>query len=214
MVDVKGKKSSAGIEMAMARVLVVLSLAVAAMASDPELTTDFFVPVGTNKSTVTGDYFTSTLLRNGSGLVPPAKYAIKRVNSDTFPALTGLGVSTALLEYLPGGINTLHTHPRGTEVLFVLKGKLQVGLVDSSNKLYTQTLHKSDVFVFPKGLVHYQINLENSTAMAYAAFSSSNPGTISLPANLFASGIDDIVLQTAFKVDQALIDQLQAALAA
>lgn len=185
-----------------------------AMASDPELTTDFFVPTGVNKSTITGDYFVTQILRNGSGLVAPAKYAIKRVNSDVFPALTGLGVSTALLEYLPGGINTLHTHPRGSEVLTVVEGKLNVGLIDSGNKLYTKVLQRADVFVFPKGLVHYQINLSNKTAVAYAAFSSSNPGTISLPLNIFASGIDDVVLETAFKVDGGVVDELQAALAA
>jgi quercetin dioxygenase-like cupin family protein len=184
-----------------------------ARASDPELTTDFFVPDGTNKSTITGDYFTSTILRNGTGLVSPAKFAIKRVNSEAFTALTGLGISTALLEYLPGGINTLHTHPRGTEVLTVVTGELNVGLVDSGNKLYTKVLQKYDVFVFPKGLVHYQINLSNETVFAYAAFSSSNPGTISLPGNIFASGIEDIVLDAAFKVKNDIIDQLQAALA-
>jgi len=127
--------------MAMAVALLALylvALAVLVSASDPELTTDFFVPEGVNKSTITGDYFTSTILRNGSGLVPPAKFAIKRVNSEVFPALTGLGVSSALLEYLPGGINTLHTHPRGSELLYVIKGTLYVGLVDSTNKLYVQ----------------------------------------------------------------------------
>lgn len=195
-------------------VVVVMALVLEGGASDPELTTDFFVPEGTNKSAITGDYFTSNILRNGTGLVAPAKFAIKRVNDATFPALTGLGVSTALLEYLPGGINTLHTHPRGTEVLTVLKGELYVGLVDSGNKLYTKVLKKSDVFVFPKGLVHYQINLSNHTVFAYAAFSSSSPGTISLPGNIFASGIQDYVLETAFKVDDSVIDQLQAALAA
>jgi quercetin dioxygenase-like cupin family protein len=187
-----------------------LVLPTPAQAADPELITDFFLPPGTNKSTITGDYFTNESLRSGAGLVAPAKVAIKRVNSETFPALTGLGVSTALVEYLPGGINNVHTHPRGTEVLTVLKGKLTVGLIDSSNKLYTKVLKKSDIFVFPRGLVHYQINLSNHTVIAYAAFSSSNPGTISLPANLFGSAIADIVLETAFKVPLSVIDELQA----
>lgn len=193
--------------------VLLMALFLTALASDPELTTDFFVPEGTNKSTLTGGYFSSQILRNGTGLTAPAKFAIKRVNSEVFPALIGLGVSTALLEYLPGGMNTLHTHPRGTEVLTVVKGELNVGLVDSGNKLYTEVLRFADVFVFPKGLVHYQINLGNETAVAYAAFSSSNPGTIALPVNIFASGIDDVVLQTAFKVGGNVIDQLQAALA-
>lgn len=181
-----------------------------AQAADPELSTDFFTGVGVNKSTLTGAYFTDTSLRTGAKFAPGAKFAIQKVNSESFAALTGLGVSSASLTYLPGGINPPHTHPRGTELLALRSGVLMVGLVDSTNKLFTQVLQPHDVFVFPRGLVHFQINLGKETAVAYAAFSSSNPGTISLPANLFGSGIADNVLQTTFKVSEKVIDALQA----
>jgi quercetin dioxygenase-like cupin family protein len=197
--------------MAFAAAVATMALLVfVASASDPELTTDFFVPVGVNKTTLTADYFTDITLRTGVTIVPPAKFGAKRVNSDSFPVLTGLGVSSALVLYLPGGINPPHTHPRGTEILVVVDGELTVGLIDSTNKLFTKVLKKSDIFVFPKGLVHFQINLSKKPVEAYAAFSSSNPGTISLPANLFGSGIADYILQTAFKVSGNVIDQLQA----
>lgn len=181
-----------------------------AQAADPELTTDFFAAAGVNKSTLTGAYFTDTSLRTPATFAPGVKFAIQKVNSESFVALTGLGVSSALLTYLPGGINPLHTHPRGTELLVLRTGVLTVGLVDSTNKLFTQVLQPNDVFVFPRGLVHFQINLGKKTAVAYAAFSSSNPGTISLPGNLFGSGIADNVLQTAFKVSEKVVDALQA----
>ena len=44
--------------------------------------------------------------------------------------------------------------------LFLLDGALEVGFVDTTNKLFTQTLQAGDMFVFPKGLVHYQINCD------------------------------------------------------
>ena len=127
--------------MAFAAAVATMALLVfVANASDPELTTDFFVPVGVNKTTLTADYFTDITLRTGVTIVPPAKFGAKRVNSDSFPVLTGLGVSAALVVYLPGGINPPHTHPRGTEILAVMDGELTVGLIDSTNKLFTKVL--------------------------------------------------------------------------
>lgn len=169
------------------------------------------MPEGVNKTTLTADYFTSTIFRGGITVVPPAKIAVKRITSalDSLPSLTGLGVSSALIKYLPGAINPLHTHPRGTEVLYLLEGTLTVGLVDTTTKFFTKVLEKGDVFVFPKGLVHYQINLGKKPACAYVSFSSSNPGTVSLPATLFGSGIPDDVHMAAFKVNGYVVDQLQ-----
>lgn len=190
-------------------VVTLVALVVAARGSDPELTTDFFVPDGVNKSTLTGDYFTSTLLRKGVTVEAPARVGLLRITSESAPVLTGLGVSAALIEYLPGGINPPHTHPRGTEVLYVLQGALTVGLVDTTTALFTQALQVGDVFVFPKGLVHYQINAGRDPVVAFLAFSSANPGTVSLPATLFGSGIPGYVLEAAFKVNQSVIDQLQ-----
>lgn len=191
-------------------VVVTMVLVLATHASDPELTTDFFVPAGTVKATLTADYFTSMVFRGAPAVVAPAKIAAKRITSDTFPVLTGLGVSAALIKYLPGGINPPHTHPRGTEVLYVMEGTLTVGLVDTSNKFFTKVLEVGDVFVFPKGMVHYQINLGHMPVTVFASFSSSNPGTVSLPATLFGSGIPDEVHTAAFKVNEHVVNKLQA----
>lgn len=191
-------------------VMATLALVVVASAADPELTTDYFVPIGTNKTTLTADYFTSTVFRGMPAIVAPAKIGVKRITSDTFPVLTGLGVSNAIIKYLPGGINPPHTHPRGTEVLYVLEGTLTVGLVDTTNKFFTKVLIQGDVFVFPRGLVHYQINQGEKPVTVFVSFSSANPGTVSLPVTLFGSGIPDDVHTAAFKVDRQVVNRLQA----
>lgn len=188
-----------------------LAAMILTQASDPELTTDYYVNSTTDKTTVTSDYFTSKVFRGGITIPEGATVFTKRITSepDSLPSLTGLGVSVAMIKYLPGGTNPHHTHPRGTEVLYVMEGKLTVGLVDTTNKLFTQVLSVGDVFVFPKGLVHYQINLGSKPVVAYISFSSSNPGTVSLPATLFGSGIPDKVHKVAFKVDGHVVDKLQ-----
>ena len=76
-----------------------------------------------------------------------------------------------------------------------------------------KTLHAVDTFVFPKGLVHYQYNPDPQTsAMAIAAFGSSNPGSVSVPKALFDTDIDDIVLAKSFKTDVATIQALKVGL--
>ena len=49
------------------------------------------------------------------------------VNVQIIPGLNTLGVSMSRIDYAPGGINPPHTHPRATEIVFVLEGDLDVG---------------------------------------------------------------------------------------
>ena len=130
-----------------------------------------------------------------------------------FPALNGQSVSYDVLYFPAGSINPPHTHVRATGLLFLLQGTLQEGLIDTTNKLYTQTLQAGDMFVFPKGLVHYQYNPDAQTpAVAIAAFGSSNLESVSVPKALFNTDIDDVVLAKSFKTDVATIQALKVGL--
>ncbi|KAL3701980.1 hypothetical protein R1sor_020002 [Riccia sorocarpa] len=180
-------------------------------AADPEEIRDFAPPpTGT---ALDGNYFTSTRLRNINVNNKGALANVTAVNVNVFPALSGLGVSNALLVYPPGSVNVPHTHPRGTETLFIIEGTLEVGLIDTTAPvpmLFTQTLHKDDIFVFPRGLVHFQINKSKQTVRAYASFSSTNPGLVSLPRTLFGVNIDIDVLTKSFEVAPYVIKTLSA----
>ncbi|GFZ14804.1 hypothetical protein Acr_24g0009940 [Actinidia rufa] len=71
-----------------------------------------------------------------------------------------------------------HIHPRSAE-LFVLGGSIEVGFVDTTNKLFTQTLTDGDMFVFPKGLVHYKFVSDSYRyAFTISAFASANQGPV------------------------------------
>ncbi|KAG6555847.1 hypothetical protein Mapa_002488 [Marchantia paleacea] len=189
--------------------VLMMTTVAAVCARDPELTTDFAVPVGVNASMITGEFFTFTCLRNFSAA--SSTFGSKKVSQIEFPALTGLGVGVTLLEYKPNTLNLPHTHPRGSELIYVMAGHLDVGLIDSANKLYSAHLQKGDLFVFPQGLVHFQINMsKKQTVRAISAFGSSNAGTISLPRNLFGSGIQDEVLLQAFKITSTELMKLKA----
>ncbi|PON37281.1 Germin [Trema orientale] len=183
------------------------------IVADPDIVTDFVVPANATKG-VDGSFFTFTGLRSLVGEDPPATFKVSKVSLAEFPALNGQSVGYAVLEYPAGTTNPPHIHPRSAELLFLIDGTLEVGFVDTTNKLYTQSLQTGDIFVFPKGLVHFQYNSDpQNYALAISAFGSANAGTVSLPNTLFVSGIDDNVLAISFKTDVATIQKLKAGLA-
>ncbi|PON38192.1 Germin [Parasponia andersonii] len=183
------------------------------MAADPDILTDFIVPANATQG-VDGNFFTFTGLRALFGADPPTTFKVSKVSMAEFPALNGQSVGYAVLQYPAGTTNPPHTHPRSAELLFVIDGTLDVGFVDTTNKLYTQSLQTGDIFVFPKGLVHFQYNADpQNSAVAISAFGSANAGTVSLPNTLFVTGIDDNVLAISFKTDVATIQKLKAGLA-
>ena len=140
------------------------------------------------------------------------------MNVNNLAGLNTLGVSLARLDFAPYGLNPPHTHPRATEVLFVLEGTLNVGFVTSNppnnmkNQLFTKTLNPVDVFVFPEGLIHFQFNVGKTNAVAFAGFGSQNPGVITIANAVFGSDplISPAVLAKAFQVDKKVIDLLEA----
>lgn len=119
--------------------------------------------------------------------------------------LNTLGISLARIDYAPFGLNPLHTHPRGTEILYVVEGMLQVGFVTSSkNTFISKVLQKGDVFVFPVGLTHFQWNVGSTYATAIVA--------LTIPNSLFGSKPDiaSDVLDKAFHISNTFVNQIKS----
>lgn len=134
---------------------------------------------------------------------------VTNLNVMEFPGLNTLGISLARIDYAPMGVNPPHIHPRATELLTVLEGTLYVGFVTSNpNKLFSKVVCKGDVFVFPKAMIHFQMNLDHDKpAVAQSALSSQNPGVITIASAVFGSQspISDDVLTKAFQVEKKLL---------
>ncbi|GKV51121.1 hypothetical protein SLEP1_g57795 [Rubroshorea leprosula] len=135
---------------------------------------------------------------------------------DKFPALNTLGVSLARIDFAPyGGLNPPHTHPRASEVLFLQEGTLLVGFVTSNqdgNRLFTKVLNQGDLFVFPIGLIHFQLNIGNTPAVAISSLSSQFPEVITIANSLFGSKplINPDVLAEAFMLDKTVVQNLES----
>ncbi|KAH9614832.1 hypothetical protein KSS87_020055 [Heliosperma pusillum] len=201
-----------------------------AYATDPNQLQDFCVSVNDPKQARTVCEWHVLQESNGSntgrffykGLDIPGKtndlgVNVTQVTATQVPGLNTLGISLARIDLAPYGINPPHTHPRATEVLTVIDGTLYVGFVTSNlptggNKLFTKVLNKGDVFVFPQGLVHFQFNVGNTPAVAFAGLSSQNPGVVTIANAVFGSQppISVDVLAKAFQLDANVVKFLQS----
>ncbi|KAK8645001.1 hypothetical protein V6N13_118857 [Hibiscus sabdariffa] len=137
------------------------------------------------------------------------KAAVTPAFSTQFPGINGLGVSLARLDLAVGGRTAMHTHPEGTEVLTIIQGTLCAGFISSTNKVYLTSLHEGDVMAFPQGLMHFQINVGKSPALAFASFSSTSPVIYFMDYAWFANDLPTQILQKTTFLDPDQIQRLK-----
>ncbi|XP_047178475.1 germin-like protein subfamily 2 member 4 [Vigna umbellata] len=167
------------------------------------------------EANVTEDDFFFAGLANPGVINNTLGSLVTAANVEKIPGLNTLGVSFSRIDYKAGGLNPPHTHPRATEIVFVLEGQLDVAFITTANKLISKSINKGEIFVFPKGLVHYQKNSGDKPASVLSAFNSQLPGTFSVAAALFSSTptVPDNVLAQAFQIDTKQVDNIKANLA-
>jgi quercetin dioxygenase-like cupin family protein len=179
------------------------------IASDPDLTTDFNVTYPTAANfTFT---FNATEQPKGKALPFFATFNMG------LPGLSGLGLSAVVFKFGPYSQVDPHTHPRATEIFFLLEGCVDVGFVDTNNNLFQTTLQAGSLFVFPKGLLHFQRNNQDYKASGFSALSSENAGILIVANALFTSsgtGLPDNVLETALGTNSKTIDTIKKTLGA
>ncbi|XP_057962354.1 germin-like protein subfamily 1 member 7 [Malania oleifera] len=177
-------------------VLLALACSVA-FAADPNPLQDFCVAVNSTNDAVfvngkickdpqlaTADDFFASGIHMPRNTSNPLGSLVTIFNDDVVPGLNTLGVSIARVDFAPGGVNPPHFHPRASEILDP---------------------------VFPMGLIHFQLNLGNTSAVAMASFGSQNGGVTTVANTIFGSNssIDPDVLTKAFQLDEDAVERLQ-----
>ncbi|XXG65934.1 hypothetical protein AAC387_Pa05g3516 [Persea americana] len=163
-----------------------------------------------------GDFFFAGLDKPGN-IANKIGSNVTKVTVNEIPGLNTLGISLVRIDYALDGVNPPHSHPRASEILTVLEGTVYAGFVlsnQNNNTLISKILKKGDVFVFPKGLIHFQANIGHIPAVAIASLNSQEPGIITIANAVFGSKppIPDYLLAKAFQLDKKVIDYLQAQL--
>ncbi|XP_021592990.1 germin-like protein subfamily T member 2 [Manihot esculenta] len=161
---------------------------------------------------VTSDDFFSDALSKESNTTNIFGWSVTPANVLTFPGLNTLGISMNRVEIAPGGLNPPHSHPRASETGVVIEGKLLVGFVTTSNVFHSKVLSAGQMFVIPRGLVHFQLNVGEEKALLFTSFNSHLPGVVIAPTSLFASSppIPNQVLTKAFRVGEDTIETIKS----
>ncbi|KAK3166515.1 hypothetical protein QOZ80_1AG0046760 [Eleusine coracana subsp. coracana] len=215
---------------------ILLALAAPLLAGDPDMLQDICVadyksldgplrvngfPCKPEPNVTVDDFFSDALAKAGDVYSGNAMgSAVTWADVEKIPGLNTLGVSMARVDYAPwGGVNPPHAHPRATEMIFVLEGALEVGFIttttandNNNNKLFSKIISKGEVFVFPRGLVHFQRSVGGGAAVAVSAFDSQLPGTQAVAGALFGAepAVPTEVLARAFQVDAGVVDGIKA----
>uniref|UniRef100_A0A5B7AUH8 Germin-like protein n=1 Tax=Davidia involucrata TaxID=16924 RepID=A0A5B7AUH8_DAVIN len=205
-------------------IVVVLAIVPKTLNADPDMLQDLCVADLTSDVKVNGfpckenetaaDFFFAGLAKPGLTNNTMGSQATP-ANVQQIPGLNTLGVSLARIDYAPGGLNPPHTHPRATEVIFVLEGALDVGFITTSNVLIPKSIKQGEIYVFPRGLVHFQKNNGKVPAAVIAAFNSQLPGTQVIAAALFTAAppVPDNVLAKAFQIGAEEVEKIKSGLA-
>ncbi|RCV17824.1 hypothetical protein SETIT_3G250700v2 [Setaria italica] len=209
---------------------VLLALAAPLLAGDPDMLQDICVadyksiqgPLRVNgfpckrEANVTAeDFFFGGLAKAADVYTGnPVGSAVTAADVEVLPGLNTLGVSMARTDFAPsGGVSPPHAHPRATEILFVVEGALEVGFVTAANRrLLGRTVRAGEVFVFPRGLLHFQRSVGAVPAVAISAFNSQLPGTQAAAGALFgaAPAVPTDVLARAFQIDGGVVESIKS----
>ncbi|KAK6153850.1 hypothetical protein DH2020_013489 [Rehmannia glutinosa] len=112
-----------------------------------------------------------------------------------FPGLNTLGLSVARTDIEVDGTVMPHAHPRASEMIFVRAGVVVVGFVDSNNNVFQTSLNEGDVFLFPRGLLHFCFNAGFEDATIFSVMNSQNPGMASISGAMFGSNAKEVIVE-------------------
>ncbi|MBA0865590.1 hypothetical protein Goshw_013623 [Gossypium schwendimanii] len=173
------------------------------LSGDADINSDFLVPQDVNNAD--GNFFTFTGMRVLVGEDFPTKFTILKASMAEFPALNGHSVSYVVLQFPAVSTNPPLTHPRPPSS-FSLSPEAWNPVSWTQPTSFSRSRYKLDMFVFPKGLVHFQYNIDaNNPALAVSAFGSANAGTVTsqdsiCPLNLHGHNTKQLKSENNFNV--------------
>ncbi|KAK7683714.1 hypothetical protein QCA50_013090 [Cerrena zonata] len=148
-------------------------------------------------------------------------------NIANFPVLThqSLSMTIGVLEVLwrilnlvrsACGMNTPHTHPRATEMLYLINGSIRTGMLQENGARFVYNeVTSNQAQVFPQGSIHYQENTGCEPAVFVAALNNEDPGVSSiaqryfgLPPDIVAASLGGIGVEEVAGLESKIPDNI------
>lgn len=179
---------------------VMVSCASRMEASDADPVEDY-APQAT--SFVVRDIFKNGELLHDTGGVRAA------LTPHNFPAIMTQGITYVRVKVVPCGCTLAHSHPRATEIMTLISGgPLQVGFVDTKGEAHIEVIYPGDVTLFPRGLLHFELNVGDQIADYISALNSEDPGTLTSASALFK--VPKRALASSLNLPWQLIDAINS----
>lgn len=157
-----------------------------------------------NPATITASDFKTSELNQAGDTDNFLRSAAKITTAADFPGLNTQGLSIARTDLAVDGLVVPHAHPRASELFYVSKGVVVAGFIDTGGRLYQQNLREGDVFLFPRGLLHFSLNAGYELATAFSFLNGQNPGVVSIMDAMFGS--DSVMLDKLVRRMRSLSD--------
>ncbi|WOK92919.1 germin-like protein 11-1 [Canna indica] len=168
----------------------------------PQAQTNFFMNgfLCKNQTSITASDFKTSRLNHAGDTDNSLRSSMTVVTAAEFPGLNTQGLAMSRTDLAMDGIVLPHSHPRASEMMFVSHGTVVAGFVDTENRLFQRTLRDGDVFVFPRGLLHFCVNAGFGLATTFSVLNSQNPGVMSIAGAMFAPESDDVTERLVSKI--------------
>jgi oxalate decarboxylase len=138
---------------------------------------------------------------------PHARFAggeERRVSVREFPiSRTICGV---ILDLNAGALRELHWHPHANEWIYLISGRIRMGLFGSHGRYRIEDFSPGDAGYIPQGFGHYVENVGDTTARVLVAFDKGEYEEISLSAWLAANPVK--LVADNFKTADALVERM------
>lgn len=179
----------------------VLFLMLGITSSDPDNVRDYCPAIPSEKqkvfinglpcksppTIVPADFKSSKLAQRGD-TESFERSSVTIASASEFPGLNTLGLSIARTDLDTDGLVMPHSHPRATEMFYVENGTVLAGFVDpKNNKVFQEVLGPGGVMVFPRGLLHFCVNVGFGPATSFSMLNAQNPGVVSVAGAMFES---------------------------
>ncbi|XP_058226551.1 germin-like protein subfamily 3 member 4 [Rhododendron vialii] len=162
-----------------------------------------------NPATVTASDFKSTKLNQPGDTDNLERSFTAILSALEFPGLNTLGLAVARTDLEVDGLVMPHSHPRASEIFYVSKGIVIAGFIDTQNQLFQRTLKEGDVFVFPRGLLHFCLNSGFESAVGFSVLNSQNPGLVSISGAMFGSEVMKLLKLRLISIAKLEVDRAE-----
>jgi len=131
----------------------------------------------------TGFVFDFSKAKKTDGGTPNSSLRSNQVSQNPFQStLPGAGNGQTLVTLGPCSGNTVHTHPRGSEISFVTYGEMVFGMIEENfpmqgNVPVVRHIKAGQTIHIPTGIQHFSHNPTCGQAQFLANFATADPGT-------------------------------------